>query len=311
MHLGKVLIATSAALYLQKGDAAGHFSWLLSSRTGSTGHGELFAVAAASLKSGGVKACGTVVNATLTEVARTYTKAYVFDVLSHVCHDGTFFHEFPTKEVCLALTEKLVAEFNAEQDYVSWCKEFEQATSPAESNSTANGTNATAAESSAPEPLMNASNATWSLVGGASDFANDLARAKARDFAGDLARARARAAAPSVRSLASQPASAPKAVDAVVVPARKNGTNATLGAAEPVLKTASGKTKKHKSKKTKKKKKKKHAAKNNFKKAEDALKTALKAVQAASEAAPAKVASKAAKAEAAPHSKSAPSKEAL
>jgi hypothetical protein len=272
MHLGKVLIATSAALYLQKGDAAGRETGRLSSRGGSAGHKELFAAAAASLKAGGVAACGEVVNATLREVAHTYTEAYVFDVLSHVCHDGTFFHEFPTKEVCLGLTDKLVAEFNAEQDYVSWCKEFEQATRAAGSNST-NGTNATAVESPAvepePEPLMNASTA-WALA-----FKKDAAWAKATGnyTAWALAFKRDAAAAAAAGNRSSEPGtdawalafkrdaataaavanrSQPASAAAEAAPALKNSTNATLTAAEPVLKLPAKKETAHKSKKTKK-----------------------------------------------------------
>jgi hypothetical protein len=169
MHLVQVLFAASAALYLQKGDATGHVAWLLSSRTGSTGQGEgsLWANVVASLKSGGVKACGAVMNSTLLELAHAYTETHVPDVLSHVCHDGTFFHEFPTKEVCLSLTDKLVAEFNGKQDYVSWCKEFEAATANAtlSANSSANATSSPAVPPPEPEPLMNASNAsTHALV---------------------------------------------------------------------------------------------------------------------------------------------------
>lgn len=147
MHLGKVLLVTSTlALYLSSGDAAGRVARLISSRkTASAGQGELWSNILAILETRGATACGSAVNAMLQDLAHTYTEAHVGDVLSHVCYDGTFFHAFPTKEVCLRFTESVVEEFNGKQDYVPWCKEFKAVIR-------SNSTNATA------EPTMPASN---------------------------------------------------------------------------------------------------------------------------------------------------------
>jgi hypothetical protein len=146
MHLGKVLLVTTTALFLQE-DAAGRVARLISTRTASAGQGELWANILTVLETRGVTACGSAMNATLQDLARTYTAAHVGDVLSHVCYDGTFFHEFPTKEVCLRLTDAVVEEFNGKQDYMAWCKEFKAVTSSSATNATSEATNATNATS--------------------------------------------------------------------------------------------------------------------------------------------------------------------
>merc|ERR1719353_1965849 len=102
MHLWKVLLVTSTALYLQ-GNAAGRVARLISTRMASAGQGELWSNILAILETRGATACGSAVNAMLQDLAHTYTEAHVGDVLSHVCYDGTFFSRVPDEGGLLAL----------------------------------------------------------------------------------------------------------------------------------------------------------------------------------------------------------------
>jgi hypothetical protein len=88
-------------------------------------HLEAFGGLAAALRKG-TDECAAYVNATLKELATSYTHVQVPHVLEQQCASGTFFHAFKSKEECDDMSKKLIEAFKSDKpDYTEWCDEVE------------------------------------------------------------------------------------------------------------------------------------------------------------------------------------------